>query len=212
MRGGFSRSLIAFFCSHSGSFYFAISLATSSSAQQPKAMRPPGAWHSSFRQSNSDEAFDHRTGRLADESALVLQCNTQGATLPFFLLILICVMNSALFSRKMASSPPEYLFSGVRPSSGAAASKSRTAPGKSDARDFLSLLPPEDGRTPQNRYVREERISQTRPQPNCSFVVAASGSHPREGLLLIDDTSLMEIWRPRVLGPLTSTSAGLQVC
>src|SRR5205823_5689003 len=47
---------------------------------------------------------------------------------------------------------------------------------------------------------------------NCNLVVAASGSHPREGLLLIEDTSLIEICRPRVLGPLTSISEGLQVC
>src|SRR5438477_7853348 len=47
---------------------------------------------------------------------------------------------------------------------------------------------------------------------NCSLVVAASGSQPREGWLLIDETSLIEICRPRVFGPLISTSAGLQVC
>ena len=43
-------------------------------------------------------------------------------------------------------------------------------------------------------------------------MVAASGSQPRVGLLLIEETSLIEIWRPRVFGPLTSTSDGLQVC
>ena len=32
------------------------------------------------------------------------------------------------------------------------------------------------------------------------------------GVLLMDETSLIEIWRPRVLGPFTSTSFGLQVC
>ena len=47
---------------------------------------------------------------------------------------------------------------------------------------------------------------------NCSFVIAASASQPREGVLLIEETSLIEICRPRVFGPLTSTSAGLQVC
>jgi len=47
---------------------------------------------------------------------------------------------------------------------------------------------------------------------NCSFVVAASGSQPRDGLLLIDETSLIEICRPRVFGPFTSISLGLQVC
>ena len=50
------------------------------------------------------------------------------------------------------------------------------------------------------------------PYTNCSRVVAASGSQPREGWLLMDDTSLIEICRPRVFGPLTSTSAGLHVC
>src|SRR5262245_21665602 len=39
------------------------------------------------------------------------------------------------------------------------------------------------------------------PQTNWSFVVAASGSQPRVGLLVIEETSLMEIWRPRVLAP-----------
>ena len=47
---------------------------------------------------------------------------------------------------------------------------------------------------------------------NCRRVVAASGSQPREGWLLMDETSLIEICRPRVFGPLTSTSDGLQVC
>ena len=47
---------------------------------------------------------------------------------------------------------------------------------------------------------------------NCSRVVAASGSQPRVGWLVTDDTSLIEICRPRVFGPFTSTSAGLHVC
>jgi hypothetical protein len=50
------------------------------------------------------------------------------------------------------------------------------------------------------------------PYANATRVVGASGSQPRGGLLLIDPTSLIEIWRPRVLGPFTSTSLGLQVC
>ncbi len=47
---------------------------------------------------------------------------------------------------------------------------------------------------------------------NWSLVVAPSASQPLGGLLPMDETSLMEICRPRVLGPLTSTSEGLQVC
>src|SRR5262249_9548399 len=47
---------------------------------------------------------------------------------------------------------------------------------------------------------------------NCSFVVGASGSQPRDGLLLIEETSLIDIWRPRVLGHLTSTSQGAHLC
>ena len=50
------------------------------------------------------------------------------------------------------------------------------------------------------------------PQINCSFVVVASASQLRGGLLLIEPTSLIEIWRPSVLAPLTSTSLGWQVC
>ena len=49
-------------------------------------------------------------------------------------------------------------------------------------------------------------------QANCNFVVAASGSQPLVGLLVIEETSLIEICRPRVFGPLISISAGLQVC
>jgi hypothetical protein len=49
-------------------------------------------------------------------------------------------------------------------------------------------------------------------QTNSSFVVGASGSQPRGGLLAMAPTSLIEICRPRVFGPLTSTSLGLQVC
>ncbi|MBF8254376.1 MAG: hypothetical protein HW373_1071 [Deltaproteobacteria bacterium] len=47
---------------------------------------------------------------------------------------------------------------------------------------------------------------------NITFVVAASGSQPRVGSLVIEETSLIEIWRPRVRAPFTSTSDGLQVC
>lgn len=47
---------------------------------------------------------------------------------------------------------------------------------------------------------------------NCNFVVAASGSQPRVGVLVMEETSLMEICRPRVLGPFTSTWVGLHVC
>ncbi len=49
-------------------------------------------------------------------------------------------------------------------------------------------------------------------QATCNWVVAASGSQPREGWLLIEETSLIELCRARVFGPLTSTSAGWQVC
>src|SRR5947207_13285268 len=45
-------------------------------------------------------------------------------------------------------------------------------------------------------------------QANCSRVVGASGSHPRVGLLVTEETSLIEIWRPRCFGPFTSNSAG----
>src|SRR6185369_11032421 len=44
------------------------------------------------------------------------------------------------------------------------------------------------------------------------FVVVSFSSHPRVGSAVIDDTSLIEIWRPRVLGLLTSTCDGSQVC
>ena len=47
---------------------------------------------------------------------------------------------------------------------------------------------------------------------NCSFVVGASASQPRGGLLFTAATSLIESCRPNVFGPLTSTSEGLQVC
>ena len=49
-------------------------------------------------------------------------------------------------------------------------------------------------------------------QVNCSLVVGASGSQPRVGVLVTDETSLMEICRPRVFGLFTSTSDGVQVC
>src|SRR4051812_10732924 len=44
------------------------------------------------------------------------------------------------------------------------------------------------------------------------FVVAACSSQPRVGSAVIEETSLMEIWRPRVFGPLTSTCSGSHVC
>jgi hypothetical protein len=60
--------------------------------------------------------------------------------------------------------------------------------------------------------IRVGRDKSLPDQANCNFVVAPSGSQPRGGLLLMEETSLIEIWRPRVFGPFTSTSLGLQVC
>src|SRR5205085_4707424 len=71
---------------------------------------------------------------------------------------------------------------------------------------------PRQVRSPVSRRTLGQHYSMSLDQVNCSFVVAASGSQPRDGLLLIEETSLMEIWRPRVFGPFTSTSDGLQVC
>ena len=45
-----------------------------------------------------------------------------------------------------------------------------------------------------------------------TFVVAASGSQPRDGALFIEEISFIEICRPRVFGPLISTSEGSHVC
>ncbi len=47
---------------------------------------------------------------------------------------------------------------------------------------------------------------------NTISVVAAFSSQPRVGSAVTDEMSLMEIWRPRVLGDLISIFDGSQVC
>src|SRR5438093_387895 len=65
---------------------------------------------------------------------------------------------------------------------------------------------------PEAETRRVDPSVDRRGQANATFVVGASGSQPRVGWLLTEPTSLIDICRPRVFAPFTSTSAGLQVC
>ena len=67
-------------------------------------------------------------------------------------------------------------------------------------RVFLEQEPAEFSDRRQVNYAKATRLT------DCSE------SQPRVGLLVIDAMSLIEICRPRVLGPFTSTSDGLHVC
>ena len=82
-----------------------------------------------------------------------------------------------------------------------------------DARYFqinVRVQPGNSGVALVDEHERDAQLSP--PHTNCSFVVAASASQPRVGLLEIEPTSLIEICRPRVFGLFTSISFGSHVC
>ena len=60
-----------------------------------------------------------------------------------------------------------YLFSGVRPSSGATGPNGPGVSGKSDTLELAELAAPEDGRTPLNTYDAGSTLR---------FIVAAAGT------------------------------------